>query len=59
MRKKELPLFPLLTAVVPTAVVAAMGICLSAWASNPLASSLSFFSLAITLQAASCCQDKT
>jgi len=49
----------LLTAVVPAAVVAAMGICLSAWASNPLASSLSFFSLAITLQAASCCQDKT
>lgn len=35
----------------------AAGICLSAWASNDLASSLSFLSLAITRHAASCCQN--
>jgi hypothetical protein len=38
-----------------TAADPGMGICLSAWASNDLASSLSFLSLAITRQAASCC----
>lgn len=54
----EEPLFPLLKAE-PFSGIAVdidMGICLSACANNDLASSLSFFSLAITRQAASCCQ---
>lgn len=50
------PLLPLdnAEALMLTAVDGATGICLSASASNDRASSLSFLSLAITRQAASC-----
>lgn len=49
------PLFPLLRVALDATAVDAVGIiCLSACARNDLASSLSFLSLAITRQAASC-----
>lgn len=61
MFKNQVPLFPLLKAAAFTVSGAAtdMGICLSACANNALASSLSFFSLAITRQAASCCKGRS
>lgn len=53
------PVLPLLSTEEFTAIAADAGIGLSDWASNDLASSLSFFNLAITRQAASCYHNMT